>query len=145
MRAHTMQALDRTLVCSWADSSGLSRNVGLKMAAENMRLWAIKGAEQRLVELAEEAKAIFATFPELRAQGRGFMAPATAEPSNVRMQAIQNKPSRRRKRTMSAEARKRIGDAQRERWAKRREGKTNEPANPPPPQKRAPRRALKKR
>ena len=41
-------------------------------AAVDIRTWAIKGAGQRLVELAEEAKAIFATFPELRGQGRGL-------------------------------------------------------------------------
>ena len=37
-----------------------------------LREWAVKGAEQRLVELAEEARAIFAAFPELRGPGRGF-------------------------------------------------------------------------
>ena len=40
----------------------------------DLRAWAVKGAEQRLVEIAEEAKAVFASFPELRAQGRGFMS-----------------------------------------------------------------------
>ena len=42
------------------------------MANSNLREWAVKGAEQRLVELAEEARAIFAAFPELRGRGRGF-------------------------------------------------------------------------
>jgi hypothetical protein len=42
------------------------------MAKSDLREWAVKGAEQRLVELAEEARAIFAAFPELRGQGRGF-------------------------------------------------------------------------
>jgi hypothetical protein len=44
------------------------------MAKFDLRVWAVKGAEQRLVELAEEARAIFAAFPELRAEGRGFDA-----------------------------------------------------------------------
>ena len=42
------------------------------MAKSDLREWAVKGAEQRLVELAEEARAIFAAFPELRGQARGF-------------------------------------------------------------------------
>ena len=42
------------------------------MAKSDLREWAVKGAEQRLVELAEEARTIFAAFPELRGQGRGF-------------------------------------------------------------------------
>ena len=42
------------------------------MAKSDLREWAVKGAEQRLVELAEEARAIFAAFPELRGHGRGF-------------------------------------------------------------------------
>ena len=42
------------------------------MAKSDLREWAVKGAEQRLVELADEARAIFAAFPELRGQGRGF-------------------------------------------------------------------------
>ena len=36
------------------------------MAKSDLREWAVKGAEQRLVELAEEARTIFAAFPELR-------------------------------------------------------------------------------
>ena len=49
------------------------------MAKSDMRGWAVKGAEQRLVELAEEARAIFAAFPELRGQGRGFEVESRTE------------------------------------------------------------------
>ena len=42
------------------------------MAKRDLREWAVKGAEQRLVELAEEARTIFAAFPELRGRGREF-------------------------------------------------------------------------
>jgi len=42
------------------------------MAKTDLRGWAVKGAEQRLVELAEEARANFAAFPELRGPGCGF-------------------------------------------------------------------------
>src|SRR3954462_12883901 len=74
------------------------------MAPTDLRTWAVKGAEQRLLEIADAARAIFQAFPELRERGRGFalQPAATAGP----------KPSTRRGRTprgrrpMSAAARK---------------------------------------
>jgi hypothetical protein len=81
----------------------------------DLHMWAVKGAEQRLVEIAEETRVILATFPELKTLNpgltdegrRGDKAPiSTAAP--------------RRRRKMSAAARKRIGDAQRARWAKQK-------------------------
>jgi hypothetical protein len=87
----------------------------LPLEKVDLRQYAAKGAEQRLLEVAEEAAKIFAAFPELRARGRGFDAvgrgraagapPARAQPT-------------RRKRKMSAAARKRISQAQKKRWAK---------------------------
>jgi hypothetical protein len=84
------------------------------MATLDLRVWAVKGAEQRLVEIADEARAIFQSFPELRAQGRGFDFPKAAKPA-ASEPATGGAPRGRRK--MSAAARKRIGDAQRKRWA----------------------------
>jgi hypothetical protein len=81
----------------------------------------VVGAEQRLLELAEEAAAIFAIFPELRAPGRGFMAkPAgrSSEPADGDAVAAPTKKRRRRK--MSADARRRISEAQKARWAKQK-------------------------
>lgn len=52
----------------------------------------------------------FATFPELRDQGRGFVSGGPGGSSAGRNEAKQSTAPRRRKRTMSAEARKRIGD-----------------------------------
>jgi hypothetical protein len=84
----------------------------------DLRAWAVKGAKQRLVEIAEEAKAIAAAFPELRKRG-GFEAPPSGQQSaNTPANAPQ--PARTR-RKMSAAARKRIGDAQRKRWAAKRQ------------------------
>ena len=95
----------------------------------NLRRYAVVGAEQRLLELAEEAAGIFAMFPELRAPGRGFMArrggPRSSGSAEARTPA---KPQRRRRRRLSAEARKRISDAQKARWAKQRGEKTAEPS-----------------
>ena len=91
----------------------------------NLRSYAVIGAEQRLLQIAEEARAIFKAFPELRAPNRGFGArgggespfpwgPQSGEgdgPSNGRKR-------KRRRRKMSAAARKRISEAQKARWAK---------------------------
>jgi hypothetical protein len=83
------------------------------MADLDIRRWALKGAEQRLVEIAAEATAIYGSFPELRdrrgqtpADGNGALA-----------------TRKRRRFRVSEEARQRIAEAQRKRWAKQRAGK----------------------
>ena len=89
-----------------------------KRQGNNLRRYAVVGAEQRLLELAEEAAGIFAMFPELRAPGRGFMAGGQGR--RGRRAAAGAAPRRRRRRKMSAEARKRISDAQKARWARQK-------------------------
>jgi hypothetical protein len=91
---------------------------GFHLEKLDLRAWALKGAEHRLVELAEEARAIFAAFPELRARGRGFEAPAGSSVAVKR--SPRTTSQRRRRRRMSAEGRKRISEAQKKRWAKQR-------------------------
>jgi hypothetical protein len=88
-----------------------------KRQGNNLRRYAVVGAEQRLLELAKEAAGIFAMFPELRAPGRGFMAAARG--GRTGQPAAEGAP-RRRRRKMSAEARKRISDAQKARWARQK-------------------------
>jgi hypothetical protein len=86
----------------------------------DLRRYAVVGAEQRLLEIAEEAAHIFQTFPELRARGRGFDAVRGGR-SNAEAQRLRTGAGRvRRRRKMSAEARKRISEAQKARWAKQR-------------------------
>ena len=87
------------------------------MAKSDLRGWAVKGAEQRLVELAEEARAIFAAFPELRRQGRGFNS---IRGRNVEAASVT--PGKRRKK-MSPGARRKIALAQKRRWAEWRKKK----------------------
>jgi hypothetical protein len=88
------------------------------MAPTDLRAWAVKGAEQRLLEIADEARAIFQAFPELREQGRGFDLQAA--------DTAGTKPSTRRSRTprgrspMSAAARKAVGVRMKKYWAERR-------------------------
>ena len=97
----------------------------------NLRPYAVIGAEQRLLQIAEEARAIFKAFPELRAPNRGFGARGGAEsPFPWGKQAAEGHgPSngqkrKRRRRKMSPAARKKISEAQKARWAKlKRAGK----------------------
>ena len=88
----------------------------------DLQKWATLGAGQRLRELREEITAIFRAFPGLRGtQGR-----ASAKGSRAQRGTTENASGdtavrpRRRRRKMSAEARKRISDAQKARWAKQR-------------------------
>lgn len=81
------------------------------MAKSDLREWAVKGAEQRLVELADEARTIFAAFPELRGRGRGF------DVSRGRAVAASLTPDVRPRKTMSAGARRKIARAQKKRWS----------------------------
>jgi hypothetical protein len=80
------------------------------MKSSDLRQWAMVGAQQRLAEIANEQNAIFAAFPELRGNGR------TVGP------VVESRPpqGQRRRFRMSADARKRISDAQKARWAKQR-------------------------
>lgn len=88
-----------------------------KRQTDDMRRWAIKGAETRLAELAEEAAGIHRAFPELRLRGGGGRPPAT--PNEV-PDGRTGQLGRRRRRKMSAEARKRISEAQKARWARQK-------------------------
>jgi hypothetical protein len=83
------------------------------------------GAEARLLQISEEAAAIHRAFPELRrgggrgiGRGRGRGQSASSDGADT---AAAGQPRRRRR--LSAAARKRISDAQKKRWAKHRQEK----------------------
>lgn len=95
-----------------------------KRMTNDFRRYAVVGAEQRLLELAQEAAEIFAIFPELRAPGRGFMALRKGSRRGDPGSANEAQPRKRRRRKMSAEARKRISDAQKARWKRQKAGKS---------------------
>ena len=78
------------------------------------------GAERRLIELAQEAEAIHAAFPELRDGRRRTHVADDVRPVPA---ASQGGQPHRKRRKMSAAARKRISDAQKARWAKQKAGK----------------------
>ena len=79
-----------------------------------LRQWAVRGAEQRLQEIAAEAAAIYQAFPELRDRGQRGAAPATA--------VTAAKGRRRGRGNMSAVQRKAVSERMRKYWAARREG-----------------------
>lgn len=82
---------------------------GFTLNTSEVRTWALKGAEQRLVEISEETQAIYRNFPELR---RGLKADGVA---------VGQRPDRpRRRRQLSAAARKRISEAVKARWARQK-------------------------
>jgi hypothetical protein len=78
-----------------------------------LRQWARQGAEQRLQDIAREMAAIHRAFPELRRRGK--VVPTTNDGT-----AEATSGRRRGRRRMSREARRRISDAQKARWAKQR-------------------------
>ena len=92
------------------------------MADQAMRTCALKGAEQRLLEISEEAAAIYASFPELRDRGgiNGQARRPSGRPRRDQAESNGVGGQSRRKRTMSADARRRISEAQKARWARQK-------------------------
>jgi hypothetical protein len=99
--------------------------------------YAVIGAEQRLLQISAEAQAIYRTFPELRRKGPGIRTVAdgrhTQSPGTgggeqvpwpfsdgVRPRGKRGPGRPRKRRTMSADARRRISEAQKARWAKQK-------------------------
>jgi hypothetical protein len=72
-----------------------------------------KGAEHRYEELKAEIAALIKSFPDLSRRGVRAAIDVSAEPA-----AMIDRPRKRRK--MSAAARKRISLAQKARWAKQK-------------------------
>jgi hypothetical protein len=72
-----------------------------------------RGAEHRYAELKAEIATLVRTFPHLRASGRRTRIDLSAEPA-----ALIDRPRRRRK--LSAAARRKISLAQKRRWAKQK-------------------------
>jgi hypothetical protein len=104
---------------------------GAGVAKQNteLRRYAVLGAEQRLVQISAEVEAIYNSFPELRrsgrgrrSSGRGAQSAAGSFGGGTQDGREEQQPRRRRRgrRKMSAEARKRISDAQKARWARQK-------------------------
>ena len=78
-----------------------------------LRQWAVRGAEQRLQEIAAEAAAIHRAFPELRDRGVRRAVAATI--------VAAARGRRRGRANMSAAQRKAVSERMRNNWAARRE------------------------
>lgn len=78
-----------------------------------LRQWAVRGAEQRLEEIAAEAAAIHQAFPELRDRGQRRASAGVSAAA---------KSGRRSRGNMSAAQRKAVSERMRKYWAARREG-----------------------
>jgi hypothetical protein len=91
-----------------------------KLQSNDLRRYAVLGAEQRLITLAEEAEQIYRAFPELRKRGGRPGSRRSSSGGDVQESSPRVRKGRRRRRKMSAEARKRISDAQKARWARQR-------------------------
>jgi hypothetical protein len=86
-----------------------------KQQQSDLRRWALIGAEQRLVQLAEEAAAIHLAFPELPQRGdveARLSRSGGAEGPNGRP---------RRRNRMSPAARKAVSERMKKYWASRRQ------------------------
>jgi hypothetical protein len=86
--------------------------------SDDLRRYAVVGAEQRLLEIAQEAANIFRTFPELRE--RGFMQESRAEAQQRQPEA---RTRQRRRRQMSAAERRSVSLRMKKYWAERRKRK----------------------
>lgn len=88
-----------------------------RLAAEDLRKWALVGAEQRLAALAVEAAAIHRVFPQLPGRVRGAAAVVAGTGRKV--------AGRKRRRRMSAAGRAKLRASLKKRWAAaKRAGKT---------------------
>lgn len=95
-----------------------------------LRRYAVIGAEQRLLQISGEAEAIFRSFPELRGTGRSKTSASAVDGGEhvpwpfgggAGPDQRGRGPGRpRKRRTMSADARRRISEAQKARWAKQK-------------------------
>ena len=81
--------------------------------------WALGGLEREIAQTRERLSSLNAEALKLRARIATKQPPAAEEPAEA-----QHEPGRRqRRRQMSPEARKRISDMMKKRWAERRKAK----------------------
>ena len=85
-----------------------------------MLTWALHGLEQEIATTRQRLQELESQARKLRASTRGARRRCTADASARRPQAA---PKVRKKRKLSADARRRIAEAQKRRWAKAKAGK----------------------
>ena len=81
--------------------------------------WALQGLEQEIAATRQRLQDLESQARTLRASARGAVVAAAASSAPAAAAA----PKVRKKRKLSADARRRIAEAQKRRWAKARAGK----------------------
>ena len=81
---------------------------------------ALKGAEHKYEELKAEIAALVKHFPHLRTGGVARGMAAVSKGGRAVMTAVAGGPTPKKRRKMSAKARKAISNAQKARWAKQK-------------------------
>ena len=81
---------------------------------------ALKGAEHKYEELKAEIAALVKNFPHLRKGGVARGMAAVSKGGRAVMTAVAGGPTPKKRRKMSAKARKAISNAQKARWAKQK-------------------------
>ena len=96
------------------------KNPDMLFKSAEMIGWAIGGLEREIVATRERLAGLTAQVAKLRARAgiRG-----TAAAGGISEQAGESGGRKRRRRRMSPEARKRISEMMKKRWAERRKGK----------------------
>jgi hypothetical protein len=107
-----------------------------KQSSDILR-FALIGAEERLRQISAEEQSIYRSFPQLRSRtrrsgasvasdGREGVSAGLDDSARELKESPGARGGRRRRRTMSAEARKRISDAQKARWARQKAAKATD-------------------
>jgi hypothetical protein len=86
----------------------------------DLKAWALLGAQQRLSELDQERAAILSAFPQLRGVTTAGGRRPGRPPGSGAAKAHATGARKRKRRRMSADARRRISEAQKKRWAKQK-------------------------
>jgi hypothetical protein len=98
-----------------------TKNEDVLMKSAELVGWALGGLEREIALTRERLSALNAQATKLRARlGRAGTAASTAAAASFAEPAV---TGRKRRRRMSAEARKRISEMMKKRWAERRKGK----------------------
>jgi hypothetical protein len=85
-------------------------------SSSELLTWALHGLEQEIASTRQRLQELEAQARQLRSSGRGATAAASSEPATAA------RPARKR-RKLSADARRRIAEAQKRRWAKAKAAK----------------------
>ena len=88
--------------------------------SQELLTWALQGLEQEITTVRQRLQELESQARTLRASSRGR---AAAGGNTSEASAAAAAPTVRKKRKLSADARRRIAEAQKRRWAKARAGK----------------------